>query len=169
MSERAPRLRPAHVLGRGAVCALGRGVPALLDGVFAGRCGIVERARSAGWDAPTAVAGEFPPSVFQALGGGEDLAFRSSLTAAHEALAEANVSADARLGFVLVSTKADLRGIVAGDPGDGLGMPGRLAARLSVALGGGPLLGAISCACASGLVALATADAGAGVVLHARD
>jgi 3-oxoacyl-[acyl-carrier-protein] synthase-1 len=158
VSERAPRLRPAHVLGRGAVCALGRGVPALLDGVFAGRCGIVERARSAGWDAPTAVAGEFPPSVFQALGGGEDLAFRSSLTAAHEALAEANVSADARLGFVLVSTKADLRGIVAGDPGDGLGMPGRLAARLSVALGGGPLLGAISCACASGLVALATAS-----------
>lgn len=146
------------MLGRGAVCALGRGVPALLDGVFAGRCGIVARARSVAWDAPTTVAGEFPESVLASLGGGDDLAFRSALAAAHEALAEANVPADAGLGLVLASTKGDLRGVVAGDPGDGLGMPGRLAARLSAALGGGPLLGAISCACASGLVALATAS-----------
>ncbi len=158
MNERAARLQPAHVLGRGAVCALGRGVPALLDGVFAGRCGIVERRRSASWEAPTTVAGEFPESVLASLGGGDDLAFRSALAAAHEALAEANVPADARLGLVLASTKGDLRGVVAGDPGDGLGMPGRLASRLSAALGGGPLLGAISCACASGLVALATAS-----------
>lgn len=157
MSGSAVRLRPSHVLGRGAVSALGLGVPALLDGVFAGRCGIVARARTAGFDAPTAVAGEFPSAVFAALGGERDLAFRSALAAAHEALHEARASADQRLGLVLASTKGDLRGVVAGDPGDGLGMPGRLAARLSQALGGGPLLGAISCACASGLVALATA------------
>lgn len=150
-------LRPAHVLGRGAVSALGLGVPALLDGVFAGRCGLVERARTRSWDTPTAVAGEFPPAVLQALGDGGDLAFRAALAAAREALAEAEVRADRRLGFVLASTKGDLRGVVAGDPGAGLGMPARLAHRLAYALGGGPLLGAISCACASGLVALATA------------
>ena len=160
MSERAPRLSPAHVLGRGAVSAFGVGVHALLDGVFAGDSRILARARTAAWDAPTTVAAEFPPTTLAALGGSDDLAALSAIAAARQALAEANVhdaAARAGIGLVLASTKGDLRGVLAGDPGDGLGMPGRLLQRLQRELGLGPALGAVSCACASGLVALAQA------------
>lgn len=157
MTTRGVSLRPAHVLGRGAVSAFGLGVPKLVESVFAGRSGIIRRSRTREWDAPTSVAGEFPPDVVDALGGGGDLACCAALAAAREALAEAGIAADRRLGLVLATTKGDLRGVMASDPGDGLGIPARLASRLADGLGGAQVLGSISCACASGLVALATA------------
>lgn len=148
-------LRPVFVTGRGAVTALGRGVPALLGGLAAGRTGVLPRRRTAAWAAPTAVAGEFPAELLEALGGGGDLAFRSALMAANEALAEAGEPDRRRLGLVLASTKGDLSGVL--DAGTGLGLPARLAHRTAAALGLGGVIGTVSCACASGLVALVMA------------
>lgn len=148
-------LRPVFVTGRGAVTALGRGVPALLGGLSAGRTGVLPRRRTAAWATPTAVAGEFPADLLDELGGGGDLAFRSALMAANEALAEAGEPDRRRLGLVLASTKGDLSGVL--DVGNGLGLPARLAHRIAAALGLGGVIGAVSCACASGLVALAMA------------
>lgn len=152
-------LRPVFVTGRGAVTALGRGVPALLAGLAAGRTGVLPRRRTAAWATPTAVAGEFPAEVVAELGGGGDLAFRSALMAANEALAEAGEPDRRRLGLVLASTKGDLSGVL--DVGTGLGLPARLAHRTAAALGLGGVIGgvigSVSCACASGLVGLAMA------------
>ena len=85
-------LRPAHVLGRGAVSVFGLGAPKLVKSVFAGRSGIVRRSRTRDWDVPTSVAGEFPPDVVDALGGEGDLAFSSALAAAHAPLPRAAVA-----------------------------------------------------------------------------
>jgi 3-oxoacyl-(acyl-carrier-protein) synthase len=151
------QLAPAHVAGRGAVSCFGLGRQALVDGIFAGELGIRPRARSASWDVPTAVAAELPAEVFATLGGGGDLALHVAMAAAREALAEAGVDANDGMALVLASTKGDLSGVLAGDGGDGLGLPGRLAERLARELGIGKVLGAVSCACASGIVALTTA------------
>lgn len=149
-------LRPVHVLGRGAVCSLGHGLTAIHDALFAGTTAIAPRVRTAHFEAPTAVAAEFPPELFAALGGLSDLPFRAAMAAAEQALAEAGPLPRQRMALLLASTKGDLRGVLDGDPGAGLGMPGRLADRVAAALQL-PSLGCISCACASGIVALTTA------------
>lgn len=150
-------IAPAYVAGRGAVSCFGSGRRALVDGVFGGALGVLPRRRTADFDVPTEVAAELPADMLEAIGGGADLAFQCALAAGREALAEAGSPPTERIGLVLASTKGDLSGVVAGDAGDGLGLPGRLAARIAAALRLGPVLGAVSCACASGVVALTTA------------
>jgi 3-oxoacyl-(acyl-carrier-protein) synthase len=159
--NRPATLAPVAVLGCGVVSPFGLGIEPLLAAIFTGGCGILPRARTAGFVAPTAVAAEFPPDVVAALGGGDDLAFTAAMAAAESALAAGGIGRDraerARVDFVLASTKGDLRGVLTDQPGTGLGLPARLASRLAAALGLGRCLGAVSCACASGLVALAAA------------
>ncbi|MBL9079722.1 MAG: hypothetical protein JNL08_19630 [Planctomycetes bacterium] len=139
------------VAGRGAVSGFGAGCGTLLDGLWAGRTAVQPRRRTAGWNVPTAVAAEFPDGVVPA----HDRALHAAALAAREALAEAGEPPRGDLLLVLASTKADLSGVV--DRGEGLGQPWRLARRLAASLGtGGPTV-AVSCACASGLVALSTA------------
>ncbi|MFY9344572.1 MAG: beta-ketoacyl synthase N-terminal-like domain-containing protein [Planctomycetota bacterium] len=153
----AATLAHAHVVGRGAVSCFGRGRQALADAIFAGNLGVLPRVRTAAWDTPTEVAAEFPADLFAALGGGPDLALRAAAAAAHEALAEAGVAQPDGIALVLASTKGDLSGVLAGEPGNGLGLPARLAERLARELRLGPVLGTVSCACASGIVALTSA------------
>ncbi|MBK8096259.1 MAG: beta-ketoacyl-[acyl-carrier-protein] synthase family protein [Planctomycetes bacterium] len=150
------RWAPAFVLGQGAVSPFGIGVDALLAGIFGGQTGIAARRRTAAFEAPTAVAAELPAATLATLGGDDDLAFRGAMAAAGQALAATAIPRQ-RIGLVLASTKGDLGGVLLDDPGDGLGLPGRLAGRLRRELGLGIALGAISCACASGLVAVAHA------------
>jgi 3-oxoacyl-[acyl-carrier-protein] synthase-1 len=136
-------LRPAIVAGRGAVSGFGIGRPVLVAGIFAGRSAVLPRRRTAGGDVPTAVAAELPAAALHALGGDDDLALR------------AGVSAPGSIDLVLASTKGDLGGIAR--PGDGLGRPARLARRLAAQLGLRGVAASVSCACASGLVALSLA------------
>jgi len=143
------------VAGRGAVTGFGRGSATFVDATFRGETAIAPRRRTAAFVAPTSVAAEVPAHVLPADLAPPDHAFLFAKLAAEEALAEAGDPTRADLALVLASTKADLSGVV-GD-GDGLGQPWRLAERLarSLALGGGATT--VSCACASGLVAIATA------------
>ncbi|MFO1076621.1 MAG: beta-ketoacyl synthase N-terminal-like domain-containing protein [Planctomycetota bacterium] len=144
--------REVFVRGSGAVSGFGAGVETLTSAVAAGawRCA---RRRTAGFAAPTAVVGEFPGGDLPDAPAGE-LAFAAAAQAAREALAAARLRpGDA--GLVLASTKGDLSGIVG--EGDGRGSPRRLAERIAAHLGLAGVHGAVSCACASGLVALAVA------------
>lgn len=145
-----------HVGAWGAVTGFGRGAATFVDAVFAGRTAIRARDRTAAADVPTAVAAEVPGAVLPGDLPAAELPLQLAALAADEALADARGVDRSRLGLVLASTKADLSGVV-GD-GDGLGSPARLATRLGerLRLGGG-VLAAVSCACASGLVALALA------------
>ncbi|MBX3464606.1 MAG: hypothetical protein KF830_15665 [Planctomycetes bacterium] len=146
-----PPAPPTFVAGRGAVTAFGAGRTSLAEALWAGRSAVRPRHRTAAFAVPTAVAAEFPAGV---LPPGEP-ALQAAVLAAHEALAEAGEPPRADLGLVLASTKADLSGVVGA--GEGLGQPWRLAHRLARTLElGGPLL-SVSCACASGLVAVAAA------------
>lgn len=150
-------MRLAHVAGRGAVSGFGRGRRALVDGVFAGGSALRPRARTAAFAVATGVAAELPAGCVEANGGDADepLVLAAALAAATEALAEAGEPDRRRLGLVLASTKADLAGIV-GD-GDGLGSPMRLCERLASRLSLGGERAAVSCACASGLLAVGMA------------
>jgi len=146
-------VRPrVFIAGRGAVSALGEGREALLGGIFAGRSGLRPLARLAGVACSTSVAGEVPLPSDE-----EGHALAMAARAALEALSEAGWDPDERRGAALVlsTTKADLSGIEC--EGDGLGNPGRLARRLADALGVGGPVAAVSCACASGLSAIALA------------
>ncbi|MBL8730044.1 MAG: beta-ketoacyl synthase [Planctomycetes bacterium] len=143
------------VAGRGAVTGFGAGRTAFADGVFAGRTAVLPRRRTAQFDVPTTVAAEIPAAAFPTAWPLADQAFHTAALAAHEAFAEAGEPSRRETGLVLASTKADLSGVV-GD-GDGLGQPWRLGERIARALElGGPVVN-VSCACASGLVALAIA------------
>jgi 3-oxoacyl-[acyl-carrier-protein] synthase II len=147
--------REVFVAGRGAVTCFGAGRQALCTAVFEGRSGVQPRARLADVDCLTDVAAELPPEIVAgAEREGLPLPLVVATAAAREALAEAE-EVEGPLGLVLASTKADLSGIVG--PGDGLGRPGytleQLGERLAVE---GPRA-AISCACASGLIAIAQA------------
>jgi len=144
-----------RVAGRGAVSAFGIGRAALLDGVFSRANGIQARRRTAAFATPTAVAAELPAADIERLGGAADLVFHIACAAGREALVEAGSPATARIGLVFASTKADLSGLL--DRGAGLGSPARLAERIARELGLHGVLGAVSCACASGLVALSMA------------
>ena len=145
--------RALPVLGRGAVSCFGTGTMALLDAVFAGRCGIAPLRRFAGLDVLTAVAAELPQAVITEATGMPLVAWLAR-AAAEQAIAEAGLAA-ADVALVLATTRADLGGI--DGLGDGFGSPLRLLDTLVAALGiGGPSL-AVSSACASGLSALAMA------------
>lgn len=133
-------MRRVYVAATGAVSGFGLGVPALCDAVFAGQSALLPLRRLAGVDCLTEVAGEVP----EELSGGTELPHRLALAA----MEECGIQADA---FVLATTKADLSGIT--EPGNGLGNPGKLA----VMFAGGLPWAAVSCACASGLSALALA------------
>lgn len=143
-----------YVAGRGAVSGFGRGVAVLTEQMFAGRTAVRPRQRTASFVAPTRVAAEFPS---QCLGDVDlvDLPLTAAVACAEEALAEAGAPDRAGVGVVLASTKADLSGVVG--EGVGYGSPMRLAQRVAARLAIADVHAAVSCACASGIVALALA------------
>lgn len=117
------------VQGSGAVCGFGAGNATLLHGIFTGDSALRPLVRLSG---DTRVAGEVPP------------AWANAELLARMALDESG-SADA---IILATTKGDLAGIVG--EGDALGIPHRLARRIGAEA-------AVSCACTSGLTAIALA------------
>jgi 3-oxoacyl-(acyl-carrier-protein) synthase len=150
-----PAAARVFVAGRGAVTGFGRGRARFAEALFAGHSAVLPRRRTAGFVVPTAVAAEFPAETLPPTLPAAEHACHAAVLAAQEALAEAGEPPRGDLGLVLASTKADLSGVV-GD-GQGLGQPWRLGARLRRALDcGGPVVN-VSCACASGLVAIAAA------------
>ncbi|MCA8953392.1 MAG: hypothetical protein KDE27_28020 [Planctomycetes bacterium] len=146
--------RGVYVAGRGAVSGFGRGLAALVDGVFAGESALRPRRRTAGFAAPTRVAAEIPAEVVDSGILEPELVGWAGAVAGREALDEAGVAAR-EVGLVLASTKADLSGITG--PGRGFGSPLRLAQDVAQRLEVVGVHAAISCACASGLIALALA------------
>lgn len=147
-----------YLAGTGAISAFGSGVEPLVDAVFAGRSGIAPRRRTAGWDVPTAVAAELPATDLATLDA-QDLPLAMARAAALQALAAAGRRDGRGVALLLASTKGDLRGVLesTAEHTAGHGLPVRLARRLQHELGFSELLGAVSCACASGLVALGQA------------
>lgn len=146
--------RPVYVAGRGVVSGLGTTCGTFMDALFAGQQGILPRERSASWAVPTTVAGELPASFWT----GTELVgspLPVAVAAARQALAEAGDPDPASVSLVLASTKADLTGVMC--PGEGFGLPARLATQLAEKMGLGPVLASVSTACASGLMALSLA------------
>ncbi|HEX5052333.1 MAG TPA: beta-ketoacyl synthase N-terminal-like domain-containing protein [Planctomycetota bacterium] len=133
----------------------GAGTARFVDAIFAGETAVLPRRRTAAFDVPTTVAAEFPAAVVPDEMPLDEHALHVARLAAHEALAEAGQPSRHDLGLVLASTKGDLTGVVGA--GSGFGQPWRLARRLAASLELGGDVIAVSCACASGLVALAVA------------
>lgn len=147
-----------EVAGRGAVTPFGAGVGPLVAGVFAGRTAVRARERSAAFRAPTTVAAELPSGAC-ALRGHEADPLDCALRAAREALAEAGEPERRSLGLVLATTKGELAGLVDRAPASaGYGLPARLARALAERLEIGGPSAVISCACASGLLAIGAAE-----------
>jgi 3-oxoacyl-(acyl-carrier-protein) synthase len=142
------------VAGRGAVTAFGPGRERLAAAIFLRETALLARRRLADVDCLTSVAGEVSAPTLAEAGSETELPFHLARAAAREAIAEARTDA-AGLAFVLATTKGDLSGVVG--PGTGLGIPQRLAQRLAADLGTRGTPAAVSCACASGLSALALA------------
>jgi len=136
--------RRVHVVGRGAVTPFGDGAATLCDAIFAGRSAIAPRRRLADVDCLTAVAAEMPATEAAET----ELPFLMAVRAASEACPDRG-----GVALVLATTKGDLSGVTG--PGDGLGNPHRLAQRLATALQITGPVAAVSCACASGIAALA--------------
>ncbi len=163
----------ATVVGRGAVTCLGIGVESFLEGLFAGRCGLAPRRRLAAARTVASVAGELTEADLAQIDAGGGLAFDLAMAAAREALFEAQqldpgASDRSAIALVLASAKGDLSGVTeaAGigarqrsteSAPPGLGLPARLVERVASALELGGPRAAVSCACASGLSALALA------------
>ena len=116
--------RAVWIAGRGAISGFGAGHAALVDGVFAGRSALSPRQRTAGFPAPTSVAGEIPAAALESSVSDNDLIGHAGAVAGREALVDAGV-AGRDIGLFLASTKADLAGITMA--GDGYGSPLRLA------------------------------------------
>jgi 3-oxoacyl-[acyl-carrier-protein] synthase I len=160
--------RDVFIAGRGAISGFGSGVGILTDAVFAGHTALRGRSRTANFIAPTRVAAEFPPECFGAGNTANDdfqrendLPSLAGAIACEEALAEARVVDRSRIGLILATTKAELSGLCGNgnDQGpDGYASPMRLAQRVARNLGISNIHAAISCACASGVVALAMAE-----------
>lgn len=146
--------RPVYVAGRGAVSSYGSGREALVDGVWSGERGVRARGRTLAFKVSTAVAGEFPAGCFEGVAELE-LSFEAGLRACREALAEAGISDHSKIGLLLGTTKANLAGLR--EEGTGLGLPARLAHRVSERLGLACVHASVSTACTSGLSALAMA------------
>lgn len=147
--------RPVFVAGRGAVSGFGLGVKALCDGVFAGQTALQPRVRTARHEVATTVVGEIPAGTFEQDIAENDLPRHTSLVATEEAFAEAGNPEPQRMGLVLATTKADMSGICG--EGRGLGSPMFLAQQLSNDLKLGLPPSALSVACASGVIGIATA------------
>jgi 3-oxoacyl-(acyl-carrier-protein) synthase len=149
------------IAGRGAVSGFGSGRELLTERVWAGARAVRPRERTAAFAAPTTVAAELPSGCLD--GACAPSARALALRAAREALAEAGQPDPAGIGLVLASTKAEFSGVASADrhaapPAEpGLGSPARLARALAAELGLASVLGAVSTACASGLVALSLA------------
>lgn len=143
-----------HVAGWGAVTGFGAGREALWSGIVEGRSALRERRRTASAPAPTDVAAEVPGLEDVVVA---DRALSIAKAAAHEALRAAGGLDSAQVPLVLASTKGELTGIGLGAAGSGFGSPARLARRLADELGSPSVLGAVSCACASGVTAIALA------------
>ncbi|MEC8651521.1 MAG: beta-ketoacyl synthase N-terminal-like domain-containing protein [Planctomycetota bacterium] len=148
--------RPVFLAGRGAVTGFGRGVSELCERVFAGETALRRRSRTAAFRAETAVCGEFPAGTLDGVDVPErDLPLRAALMATEEALAEAGCPEVSGMGVVLATTKGDMSGICG--EGVGLGSPIRLGALVSEAFGFGLRPTGLSCACASGVMGIASA------------
>lgn len=147
--------RPVFVAGRGAVSGFGLGVKALCDGVFSGQTALRPFTRTSQHGVATKFVGEIPPDTFEQPINENDLPRHSSWIAAQEALAEAGNPSRQRMGLVLATTKANMSGICG--QGQGLGSPMFLARQLSQDLDLGLPPSALSAACASGIMAVATA------------
>ena len=133
----------------------GIGRECLMAELFRGASAVLPLRRLAHVAAGTRVASELPETVLRAAGCERRLPFFMARDAAVEALREAGQPDRRTLGIVLASTKAELSGVVG--PGDGLGSGARLLTRLAGSLGIHGRRLAVSCACASGLSALAVA------------
>ena len=147
--------RQVFVAGRGAVSGFGLGVQALCDGVFAGKTALQPRVRTGHHEVTTKVVGEFPAGTFDQGIAENELPRHSSLFATEEAFAEAGNPDRQRMGMVLATTKANMSGICG--EGRGLGSPMFLARQLSNDLELGLPPSALSVACASGVIGIATA------------
>lgn len=153
--------RAVHVAGWGAVTGFGVGADALVDGIWSGSSAIAPRRRTAGGPVPTDVASEVPGLCDVAP---SERALHIARLAASEALARAGGMSSEEVPLLLASTKGELTGLSCGAggggslvEGTGLGAPGYLARRLANDLHSPALLGAVSCACASGVLALSLA------------
>ncbi len=148
--------RPVYVSGRGAMSGFGRGLRALVDGVFGGVTAVRPRRRTAPFQAATEVCAEFPPGTIADVELPErDLPLRASLLATREALEEAGMPDTREMGVVLATTKGDMSGICG--RGAGFGSPIRLGVMVAEAFGFGLPTTALSCACASGVIGIASA------------
>ena len=148
--------RPVYIAGRGAVTGFGRGVDALCDAVFRGESALRARRRTAAFRVDTTVCGEYPEGTLDEVELPErDLPLKAALLATQEALEEAGRPDVSKMGVVLATTKGDMSGICG--RGAGLGSPIRLGAMVSEALGFGVHPTALSCACASGVMGIASA------------
>lgn len=144
--------------GRGAVSGFGVGVQTLCDAVFAGETALQPRARTGSYDVATSVVGEIPAGTFDRELAVNELPRHTSLVATEEAFAEAGIGAAGergQMGLIVATTKADMSGICG--EGQGLGSPMFLARQLTEDLGLGLPPSALSVACASGVVGIATA------------
>jgi 3-oxoacyl-[acyl-carrier-protein] synthase-1 len=147
--------RAAHIVGRGVRSPLGEGRRPFLDAIIAGESALRPIDRLAGTDCLTSVAAEVDAATLQAAGGESKLPLYLATGAAREALSEAGEPERGRMGLVLSTTKGDLSGIWG--EGRGLGNPGLACDRLADELELGGRRTGVSCACASGLSAIALA------------
>jgi 3-oxoacyl-(acyl-carrier-protein) synthase len=128
-----------------------------MEAIYSGRRGLRPLRRLAGVDCLTEVAGEVSEELVRAAAGNGGLAFHLARLAGEEALAEAGPRRP-RTALILASTKANLGGVSEeSSEHPGLGLPIRLAKRLAKSLELDGPVAAVSCACASGLAALAMA------------
>ncbi len=155
MTRPSTARRPVFVAGRGAVSGFGLGVKVLCDGVFTGQTALQPRARTGHHNVATKFVGEFPAGMFSHSIAEHDLPRHTSLVATEEAFAEAGNPGRQRMGLVLATTKANMSGICG--KGHGLGSPMFLARQLSSDLKLGLPPSALSAACASGVIGIATA------------
>lgn len=162
--DATPVIRPVFIAGTGAVTPFGRGASCLVSSVIEGRSALRKLERLAGTSCSARVAAEFPHDVMEDAGDTDQLAFHVSRWAGLEALDAAPVISRKAMGLVLSTTKADLSGIIdagrreAGGVQLGLGSPQRLGERLVRDLEIAGPMAAVSCACASGLSAIAVAS-----------
>ena len=149
--------RPAiHISARGAVSCFGVGAESLWRAVAAGESGVRPRDRLDTVDCLTDVVAEVPRRITDEVETAEALPLHLAVLAAKEALEEWGGDRNEELHLVLASTKADMTGITT-PSGEGFGSPVRLARQLAGALQMPGPVTAVSCACASGLSALALA------------
>ena len=149
-----PALR-VQVAGRGAVTCFGVGHQTLVEAVFSGDVGVRPLERLSGTPCNTGVAAEVTAEILARAPDRISLPLHLATLAAREACSDWSGSPDHRTLLCVSSTKGDMSGITA--PGTGLGNPHKFARALAAELSHQGPIAALSCACASGLAALAYA------------